>query len=137
MKKILLMFLLVIGLLLTGCGSTSDDPGDDNPKDPTGVTDPLDGIDEALVLLMDGDFEGEFDGNTISYYFYLPVHTEFTFSLDADFDSLIVIKELLTSNIVFEGDDSIFGDDVNSFISLDAGEYVVELSSREDRKSVV
>ncbi len=137
MRKVLFAFLLVVAVFLTGCDPSTDDTGKDkDPSDTIDLVDPEDalkGIDEALILLMDGLFEGEFNGETLSYYFYLPQDVTFVLSLEAEFDSYVVVKDFLTSQIVFEADNSIYGNDTYSVISLDEGEYVVEVSSSDDK----
>jgi hypothetical protein len=126
-------------MFITGCSLESNNTDNDkNPidvedpsggEDPGDIANPLEGIDEEFILSMDGLFEGEFEGEMLSYYFYLPEDIEFLISIEAEFDSLIVIKDFLTNQIIFEGDDSIFSNDIYSVISLDAGEYIVEVSS--------
>jgi hypothetical protein len=147
MKKILLGFLLVVTVFLAGCDPVTenkDNPNEpSNPSDPDDqVTDPgdddpfvpLEGIDETLVLSIDGELEGDFDGEDKTYYFYLPEELTVVLSLEAEFDSMVVIKDFTTNQIVFEGDDSIYGDDVYTVITLEAGEYILELSSYDNEE---
>ena len=139
MKKILFTFLLFIILVLTGCNPVKDNTGDNNdvtnPKesnDPLDLYNPLEGVDESLILSIDELFEEEYNGETLLYYFYLPEDIEIVFSIDAEFDSLVIIKDFLTNQIIFQGDDSIYGDDPYSVISFNAGEYIVEITSNNN-----
>lgn len=140
MRKFLLGGLLVITVFFSGCDKKTDetdkDPITNDPTnqvdDPSDLTNPLDGIDEALILTMGEVLEGIIEGDGKEYYFYLPSDTTFLISVEASFDSVVVIKEIGTNKVVFEGDDSIYGDDVYSLIHLTAGEYVLEISSFDD-----
>ncbi|MGS0973020.1 MAG: hypothetical protein ACVCEJ_07295 [Candidatus Izemoplasmataceae bacterium] len=137
MKKMLFAFLLMIVVFLTACTPTNNDDEDpiDDGKDDDNIElpeNPLEGIDEALILAFGDGLSVDYEGEDLVYYFYLEEEITITFSLEASFDSEVVIENITTNQTVFEGDDSIYGDDVFVSLTLGAGEYQVTISSNDD-----
>jgi|GEM_PF-3103528 len=140
MKKIRFAFLLIVVVFLTGCipTTTDDDNGndgdiiDDKKDDGVGDSIPLEGVDPSLILDLDTLLEGTFDGETLVYYFYLSEEITVTIDVEAEFDSVVVIKNITTNETVFEGDDSIYDDDIFTVLTLESGEYMVEVSGFMD-----
>ena len=132
MRKLGIFMFLLLGLFLSSCdieGNIDDDIVDGiknaiedfNP-------DALDDIDDALKLVTGGSVEGSIKENgTMIYYFYLPSALEVVIDIESDFDSKVVVRNFETKAIVFDGDESIYGD-VYTILSLEAGNYELEVS---------
>jgi len=140
MKKLFFVFLLGVTVFLTACDpvTNEDDPedskdpndnGDEQVDDDDDEEDPFDTIDASWILPEDGWLEGNYEGEELRYYFRLLEEKQFVFSLEAEFDTSVVIKNMTTNEIVFEVEDSLYGNDIYGNLSLDAGDYVVEISS--------
>jgi len=143
MKRILLVFLLITTILLTGCGSDTDDGGNDNPKDPAEVNDPTDlidpGDDDLIVdtgaatnLIVGVKLDEVYNGDPMAYSLTIDASGFYSIKSIGDIDLEGTLSDLSGGYVSYNDDISATNDNFEMIIYLETGTYLLGVSAVDD-----